>query len=140
MVASIIGLASQSNEFDQVTEHLKFLGYEITKDGDRLKAKHPKYFNLAIRKYKGGMLFTTYLGASSNAKRNRPAFLELVNSLNNDATVSRAYLDKDGDLTMEAWYPGSYQKTAFSLFMDEWSKDTAEQLQKKADEAIKFLK
>lgn len=132
--------ASQSNELNQVAAHLKSLGYETAPEGIGLKARHPKHLDVFVKRFGNGTLFTVYLTTKEAARKNKGALLEFVNSLNNENTAARAYLNKDGYLVLEAWYPGAYQKAAFSLFANEWITDTTEQiLQKRANEATKFV-
>jgi hypothetical protein len=55
-----------------------------------------------------------------------------------NATVSRTYVDKDGDLALEAWFPGTYDKARFSLFLEEWHRDTIMQLRERSAEVDKL--
>lgn len=107
----------------QISDHLQFLGYEISPDGERVRAVHPRKFNILIRPLGGGVLFTAIFGCSSQAKIDRLGYLEVINSLNESAAVARFYADKDADLFIEAWYPDYYDRTEFGRFVDVWYRD-----------------
>lgn len=140
LIPTHISWASQTNELNQVAAHLKSLGYETAPEGIGLKAKHPKHFDVFVKPFGNGILFTVYLTTKESARKNKGALMEFVNSLNTENTAARAYLNKDGYLVLEAWYPGAYQRSSFTTFADEWITDTTEQiLQKRANEATKFV-
>jgi len=43
---------------DQIRTHLEFLGYDVTKDDDLVKAVHRSKPNILFRPFRGGILFT----------------------------------------------------------------------------------
>lgn len=140
LIAGHISWASQASELPPVAAHLKSLGYETAKEGIGLKAKHTKHFDVFVKQFGDGILFTVYLTTKESARKNKCALMEFVNALNNENTAARAYLNKDGYLVLEAWYPSAYQKSSFTVFANEWITDTTEQiLQKRATEAAKFV-
>jgi hypothetical protein len=104
---------------DQITNHLEFLGYEITRrENDVFYAKHTSYFNLIFKEYSYGVLFTAFLGLNAAAKSRLPEVYPRLNAFNRSARVCRAYLDKDMDMAVESCFPIFYEKVAFSNFMD----------------------
>lgn len=115
---------------DQASNHLQFLGYEITDSGESKRARHSQRWNMVFKVYKDGLLFSAYLTGSDHAKQsgNRTEYLELVNALNRAASVTRFYLDDDQDLVMEAVWPGEYERERFGAFMDLWDTDTRSHL------------
>lgn len=48
----------------------------------------------------------------------------LNNNLSIKAVVSRFYVDNDGDLMCEAWFPGKFSATHFGVFLRAWNRDT----------------
>jgi len=124
---------------EQIGNHLQFLGYEVTSDDKATKAIHSEKWNLFIKTFKGGILFTTFLNGNKFAKnkRNRQAYLEFINSMNQRASVTRFYADDDSDFLMEALWSGDYNKVGFGEFMEQWDVDTRIRLFQ--SEAKKFL-
>ncbi|MBN1423440.1 hypothetical protein JXA88_02685 [Candidatus Fermentibacteria bacterium] len=116
--------AAPPEEAAEVTAHLEFFGYEVTPTDEVLRAVHASNLNIAVKAHRGGMLLLSFLGSKTPAEENRAQLLEFANDLNVNASVSRSYIDKDGDLALEAWFPGTYDKTRFSLFLEEWHRDT----------------
>jgi hypothetical protein len=123
---------------EKIINHLEFLGYTVTADKDSLLAKHTKEWNISVRSYQGGILIAAFLEAEKKAKEDRGAFLEMINALNKEAKACRYYADKDGDLAIEAYYPGSYDKARFGTFIDVWKADSDELKGNK--NALSFLK
>lgn len=111
---------------EQIAGHLEFLGYEVSEDGGVTRALHSRRWNLLMKEYKGGVLFTSFLGGNDFAKRgrNRQAYLEFINTMNHRASVARFYIDDDSDLVMEAFWAGDYDKVNFGEFMELWDADT----------------
>jgi hypothetical protein len=123
---------------DKITTHLEFLGYTVSREKDDLIAKHPKEWNISLRAYQGGILIAAFLESDKKAKQDRTAFLEAINSLNQDAKGCRYYADKDGDLAVESWYAGEYDKARFGTFIDVWKADSDDL--KGNSKALAFLK
>jgi hypothetical protein len=122
---------------DQISNHLEFLGYTVAHEGNITSAKHNSRLGILMKPLGGGILFTTIFGGADHAKRDRIGYLELVNSLNNQAAVARFYADKDSDFIIEAWHPDAYDRTAFGVFMETWNRDCA--LLAESD-AVKYLR
>jgi hypothetical protein len=109
---------------NQFSEHLQVFGYETTQvEGQPLvRAEHPRHLNFNVLLTAGGVLMRSYINTSPLAKQ--ADMLEYVNELNRDAAVIRFLLDKDGDFTLEAWWPPLYDRVQFGNFMDAWHRDT----------------
>ena len=110
---------------DDMVTHLQFLGYEVERDGDLVKAKHRTRVNILLRDFRGGVLLTSIFGCKDDAKTHSLAYLDLINRLNQQATVLRFYADKDSDFFMEAWHPGTYDRELFGSFLNLWDEDIA---------------
>jgi len=123
----------------EIVKHLEFLGYKATMDSKKIKATHPKHFNIFLKKFRGGILVTAYYGATKYAASHRCEFLELVNTLNRGATAGRFYLDKDGDLVVEGYYPGTYNRESFGVFIDSFNEERSN-LAKNLKELELFIK
>ncbi len=123
----------------QIMEHLEILGYDVNMDTKHIKARHKKYLNIFLKKYRDGILVTAFFGSSKYAAAHRDAYLRLVNKLNRDAAAARYYVDKQGDLRIEGYYPGPYHKKNFTAFIDTFNLEKAN-LSDKLDTLKKFLK
>jgi len=125
-----------STNLDQMVTHLQFLGYQVERDGDIVKARHQTKVNILLRDFRGGVLLTSIFGCQDNAKKNRSAYLDFINTMNQKAIIIRFYCDKDSDFFMEAWFPGAYERAVFGSFLDLWDEDIARLSQSDAE---KFL-
>ena len=127
LVAGVLGMgflhATPPEPAVDIVKHLEFLGYKATMDSKRIKATHPKHFNIFLKKFRGGILVTTFYGATKYAASHRCEFLKVVNTLNRGATAGRYYLDKDGDLVIEGYYPGVYNRESFGIFIDSFNEE-----------------
>ncbi len=114
-------------ETQEVQQHLEYLGYEIQtlERGKHYRAVHERYLNFLFKAYRGGVLFTIIFRGSAHGKANRREFLSLVNQVNANAGVARAYLDQDTDFIFEAYCPLPYERAAFATFIEAWHLDTA---------------
>lgn len=126
-------LAAQNVETDYASmkTHLEFLGYTCQKkdrpNGALLTCKTKESVpDLTIQSKSGGYLLSFYRTGKDKAKSSLSEVAELMNKLNNDAMAARWYQDKDGDLMMECFSPGPYNKVAFSnliqTFNDDWKR------------------
>jgi hypothetical protein len=106
---------------DDYRQHFEFLGYTV-EDGEKsLFAKHPDRLDVSIRSFNGGVLIVTIFGTTARAKKDRPGFLTFLNAMNTDAVVGRYYVDDEDDVIIEGWYPGTYDRTRFGLFLDNFN-------------------
>jgi hypothetical protein len=121
---------------DQIVTHLQFLGFQVERDDNIVKARHATKVNILLRDFRGGVLLTSIFGCKDYAKRARLEYLDFVNLMNQKAAVIRFYADKDSDFFMEAWYPGTYDRSLFGSFLDLWDEDITRLAQ---GEAEKFL-
>ncbi|MBI1385845.1 MAG: DNA mismatch repair protein [Rhizobiales bacterium] len=118
LAASGPALADKPDEAEAYKTHLEFSGYEVTETDDRLSVKHPVKYNFGLYKLRGGLLAQGYITGADKMKSDRLTCLEVVNKVNARITSVRAYIDKDGDLALEAWYQPPYDRTRFAAFMD----------------------
>lgn len=135
---SPISSAALPDQADAISQHLSFLGYEVSQDKDRLFAKHAKHQNLMLRKLSGGLLLTSHYSANAKGKLQYTELLKLANRLNEQSIVARYYIDSDIDLVIERYYQGGYDKTNFGLFL-ETVHDDQKTFQKHLDELIQYF-
>ena len=119
------------NGLGQFKTHLEFLGYDCKdkpgESGPRLSCKTKEAVpDMHIQAKGHGFLVTFYRIATAEGKIDEPGMLSLINKLNSDAMASRFYRDEAGDLIMEGFYPGAYNKDVFSrftsTFQDDWKR------------------
>ena len=111
-----------------IKEHLEFAGYTVDLSEDekpRLRAKHALKSNLWIRRFRGGVLFSAFYLSSEAGKSKRDELLRLVNIMNEASGISHCYADKPGDLIIEGWYPGTYNRQDFAVFLDNFNEDVS---------------
>jgi hypothetical protein len=125
-----------STNLDQIVTHMQFLGYQVERDGDIVKARHQTKVNILLRDFRGGVLLTSIFGCQDAAKKNRLGYLDFINQMNQKAVIIRFYADKDSDFFMEAWFPGAYDRAVFGSFLELWDEDVARLSQAEAE---KFL-
>jgi hypothetical protein len=113
--------ASLPEDVDAIVNHLEFLGYTVTQNNEAIRAEHATNLSVFIRQYQGGLLVSAFFGGSDYGKSHKDAWLNLVNTLNEQATVARYYIDSDDDLAIEGYYPGSYRKDSFGVFLDNFN-------------------
>jgi hypothetical protein len=131
-------LAAPPENSGDVIKHLEFMGYEVSMDDERILANHSSNLNILIKSYRGGMLVTSYFRGTEYGQSNKSSWLTLINELNQNAAAARYYVDNDGDMAIEAYYPGDYNKKSFSAFLDAFNLDR-DQLSEVSDEMVKYV-
>jgi hypothetical protein len=108
---------------EQISTHLRFLGYDVTVDDKTIFARHPKKPNIMLKAFTEGALLTSIYGCDDSAKRDRLGYLEFINTANGNAGIARYYAGKDSEFFIEAWYSGEYRQIDFGRFLDLWDTD-----------------
>jgi hypothetical protein len=120
--------------------HLRRLGYEIKMQEDVIVAKHPWLLTIMLEELCAGVLLASLWRVGSAAREDRTGYLEFVNSLNEEAIVARVYADRaNSGLLFQAWFPGTYEESRFSLFLEAWNHDTIQLLVERESVARKYL-
>jgi len=122
-VGAVLAFA-QFDDAGNVAKHLKKLDYQVEKADEKLFATHDIELDLSVAEYRDGYLIRTWCETSDESER---TLRKLCNKLNHEATVARFYVDNEGDLIFEAWYPGEYDRDQFDIFMEAWQNDTSGQ-------------
>jgi hypothetical protein len=131
--------AGPPDSASDIKSHLEYNGYSVEVNDQRLLAKHPSKPNISMKKYNAGILFTSSYIANDNGRNNRDRLVDIVNELNQDAVAVRFYIDKDGDMIVEAYYAGAYDKANFGILLEKYNLFQA-QLSAKMDELKTLLK
>jgi Putative bacterial sensory transduction regulator len=107
--------------------HLEFNGYNIEEDEEVIYCRHPRKQNLIVRQIADrGVLVTTLFTCEANVKRIN--LLEYVNDLNTQFVFMKAYIkdDEEGsDLMMDTFFEGEYNRTNFSILLENIDYDMA---------------
>jgi hypothetical protein len=82
---------------------------------------------------------TTYYGATPYGKSHRDELLREINTLNRMAIAGRYYLDEEGDLILEGYYPGAYDRQSFGVFLESFNEEK-KNLAKRIGSLQKYLK
>lgn len=138
-----LAMAQFSNRMDEMVEvknHFEFLGYTVIEGEDLLRCKHLDHMSISVQQFKSGILFVNFFSGSEYSKTHRTEFLEFCNSLNAKAVMVRAYVDKDGDLVLEGWFMGTYERQRFGGFIEIWHRDTERLLTEEVAKAKKLLR
>lgn len=134
--------AVTTDTFDQVLNHLQFLGYETSRKDEVVTAKHRTKRSIMMKAFRGGILSTAIVGCNDHAKSHKAGYLRFINLLNSKASVARFYADADSDydLLTEAWYPDFYDRSSFGIFWEAWDTDSRTLLLvEHRDEVVKYL-
>ena len=119
-------LAGPFEGSDDYKAHFEFLGYTVEDGETSLIAKHDEFYNVSVKNYNGGVLVVTFFGTTDKAKSDRVGFFEFLNKMNTDAIAARYYEDDEGDVIVEGWYPGDYDRTRFGVFIDKFNEISAQ--------------
>lgn len=106
---------------DEYKAHLEFLGYTVEENETSLFARHDEHYNISVKPYQGGVIVVTFFGTTGKAKSDRVGFLTFLNGMNAGAVAARYYEDDEGDVIVEGWYPGDYDRTRFGVFLDKFN-------------------
>ncbi|WGV28501.1 DNA mismatch repair protein [Halotia branconii] len=103
--------------------HLEFNGYHVEEDHDLLLCRHHRKNNLIVKCIPNrGVLIRALYSCQPNI--NRVDLLEYVNELNSEFMFMRAYIHNPvNDLFLETFCEGEYDRTIFSIFLDNLEYD-----------------
>ncbi|MGI9629245.1 MAG: hypothetical protein ACR2QM_20650 [Longimicrobiales bacterium] len=127
--------AQTPEQMAEISTHLEFLGYEVKQSEANLTATNNAKLDILVQTYQGGLLMQSFL----SAKGTKDDLLPMANLLNTGAAVARFYVDTDGDLVIEAWTAGDYDKTRFATFLEAWDADTVGQFRAHSDEFVQLF-
>ncbi len=136
---SVSAWADIPEDVEDFVNHLGFLGYNSEEKDTYISITHDERTSFTLQGYEGGILLRGFYGGSEYSKSHKEQFLVITNELNVSATVMRAFVDSDGDLGLEAWFPSNYDKARFAIFMEAWQSDTGNLLLSRYDDLADFL-
>ena len=113
---------------DELKVHLEFLGYDLDPKDAALFITQPGRFSWLLRDFNGGVLYRKIFSASEAGHAQLPDLYRLANAMNAEASLTRCYVDKDGDMVVEAWHANLYERRAFGRFINGLEADLRRQL------------
>lgn len=107
-----------SHSLAKYRNHLEFNGYRVDdEEEDFLFSRHPRKVNLCLKKIADrGVLISTLYNIEETASR--AELLEYANALNTEFLFMKAYLDDEGLMHFETFFEGDYDRTNFSLLLE----------------------
>lgn len=120
---AIADLAAEPNALQSFATHLSFNGYKCSTKGAVLKATHLSKPAFTLSACSSGVILKAWFQKKDASIEVRAKLVAIANVMNDKATVARFFVDGDGDLIMEAWYPLPYTKENFSSFLGAWETD-----------------
>jgi hypothetical protein len=97
--------------------HLEFHGYQVEEDENIIWCRHPRKFNLVLKHIEDrGVLVRNFYNLEFN--NGRLELLEYINALNADFLFMKAYIDDEDTFTVETFFEGDYDRTNFSILLD----------------------
>ena len=112
---------------DDFRAHLESLGYSVEDGDESLVARHDTYYPVSVKEFRGGILVITFFGVTDRARDDRVGFFQFLNAMNRDAVAARYYEDNEGDVIVEGWYAGGYDRSRFGTFLERFN-EIGEQL------------
>ncbi len=104
--------------------HLEFNGYHVEEDDDLLFCRHSRKANLILRSISDrGVLISTLYSCTANIQMVN--LLTYVNALNADFLFIKAYINEEEErsLVIETFFEGNYDRTNFSILLDNFEYD-----------------
>lgn len=104
--------------------HLEFNGYHVEEDDDLLFCRHSRKANLILRSISDrGVLVSTLYSCEANIQMVN--LLTYVNGLNADFLFIKAYINEEEErsLVIETFFEGNYDRTNFSILLDNFEYD-----------------
>jgi hypothetical protein len=119
--------------------HMEFHGFEIEPEEEGCFCfTAPSGVSGAIDQLINGVELRVVAAPLSKESVALPEILALVNKLNCDAFEARFFIDEQGWFVAESFYRGSYDKRAFSDFLDTWKIDVMAAIDMSFDELNKL--
>lgn len=97
--------------------HLEFNGYRVEENEEEIVCRHPRKPNLCARQVtdRGVLISTVYTFQDMVGRRE---VLEYLNSLNSEFIFLKAFVDEENNLILETFFEGEYDRTNFSILLD----------------------
>jgi hypothetical protein len=115
-----------SDLIKEVSNHIEFLGYKVTKDDEVTYAAEPVMEDQAKPSFtfhpaKGGLFFLSGYPLSKEANADPIGFFEFLNEGNVAAYLVRFTWSRETEgFYAEGYFPGTYDKHAFATFITTW--------------------
>ncbi|MBL1175005.1 hypothetical protein [Pantanalinema sp. GBBB05] len=114
--------------------HLEFNGYSVEEREGVILCRHPRKPNLIVTDFASrGVSVATVYNCDPTVKRLH--LLEYLNELNTEFVFMKAYVDEENSLMLETFFEGDYDRTNFSILLENIEYDIAQFFGHKLTEA-----
>ncbi|MGI0484832.1 YbjN domain-containing protein [Pantanalinema rosaneae CENA516] len=114
--------------------HLEFNGYVVEEGDGVILCRHPRKPNLIVTDFDSrGVSVATVYNCDPDVKRLH--LLEYLNELNAEFLFMKAYVDEENCLLLETFFEGAYDRTNFSILLENIEYDMARFFEHKLTEA-----
>lgn len=127
--------------FRSVADHLEYFGYRTTIEGGivkTLQAPPGQPFFWVVPHPRGGAIFRALYRTGPNAKTDAEGFLKFLNQANTLAVVSR-FVGLPDFMSVEAWFPASYDRESFAIFFGRYLADIAAPAERDLKTVLNFF-
>ena len=126
------------SDLKEFANHLEYLDYTVASaEEDSVRLTHEDNLNIRIKTFQNGLLVSAFLSLSKEGLDNTDDLLTFINTVNKNSAMMKMYLDDDS-LVVESWYPGNYNKPAFSTYMTCWIADFQYAVEQNHDAFLKY--
>jgi hypothetical protein len=127
--------------FRDVEHHLEYFGYRTEFEGGILKvlqAPPSKPLFWVVPHPQGGAVFRALYRTGPNATTDADGFRRFLNQANSLAVVSR-FVGLTDFMSVEAWYPPSYDRESFAIFFGRYLADIAAPAERDLQTVLNFF-
>jgi hypothetical protein len=121
-----------------VASHLEFFGYTAKLEGGIVKASHPERPHFWVFPINQGAFFRSLFKIGPAALSAPSEFSAFLNRANADSIVSR-FVEREGFLSVEAWFPNAYNKKAFESFFSRYLLDMSGRWANDSEAILRFF-
>ncbi|MBI4001484.1 MAG: hypothetical protein HY348_06845 [Nitrospira defluvii] len=107
---------------DPVVSHLEYLGYRCDVVEEGIRAQHNSKLPFVVSSARGGILLQTGFPGKKDPPEASKRFI-VLNMVNARMQVARGFWTREGDLFVNAWMPGLYDKLRFAAYLEAWEQD-----------------
>ncbi len=107
---------------DPVVSHLEYLGYRCDAVEQGIRAQHNNKLPFVVSSARGGILLQTGFPGKNDSSDTSKRFV-FLNAANSRMQVARGFWTQEGDLFVNAWMPGLYDKLRFAAYLEAWEQD-----------------
>jgi hypothetical protein len=108
---------------EEVSTYLQNSGYTIEEQQGYCTFEHPEKMWFAVQETEKGLVFSTVVTGDTDLDPQAAENLSLVNLINRNSAISSFNISEEHGLQVKAFYPGLYDHSTFSSFLELWNHD-----------------